>query len=83
MATKRRRHGTVEAPSLDELLTPNKRLRVEDRLHPPMASDWPHPPGEWTVDELSEYLQSVGLSSTVVSLLRGGYTYCILCVDVI
>ena len=59
----------MEAPSLDELITPEKKQRIEGVSHP--LRDRPRPPSDWTVDELADYLHTVGLKSSVVSLFKG------------
>ncbi len=60
---KRRRPGVVEAPSLDDLLSPSpvkKRLRLEESV-----------PDNWSVEELANYLNGLGLDSSVSQACKG------------
>ncbi len=58
---KRRRHGVVEPPSLEELISPvQKKRRLEEKS-----------PGAWSVEEVTHYLSRAGLDESVGKAFRG------------
>ncbi|XP_064399038.1 deoxynucleoside triphosphate triphosphohydrolase SAMHD1-like isoform X2 [Halichondria panicea] len=59
---KRRRHGVVEAPTLEELISPvqqAKKRRLEEKS-----------PGAWSVEEVTHYLSRAGLDESVAKAFR-------------
>lgn len=71
MSTKRRRHGTVEAPNLSDLISPetvNKRLKL-DHASPLTVL-------KWTSEHVCDYLRNSGLEEDVCKAFKG-VTYCL------
>ncbi len=66
---KRRRHGVVEAPTLEELISPvqqAKKRRLEEKS-----------PGAWSVEEVTHYLSRAGLDESVAKAFRGTTRHCV------
>ena len=62
--SKRRRCGVVDAPSLEEIMTTPKKLRLE-------TSPAGKPHESWSSAEVSGFLHSSGLPETVVQVFEG------------
>ena len=63
--SKKRRIGVVEPPSLEEIITPPKKPRLET------SPEKKPPHGSWSTAEVADFLLTNGLPETVVQKFEG------------